>query len=140
MEVSAALIARPEPLEGVQPGEAALDHPALAAQARTVSDAPAGDPWGDASGAQLAAVDVVVVAAIGKQLPRTAARPATPAADRWNGIDQRDELGDVVTVAPGQAHRERDAAGVDDQVVLGARPPAVDRGRADVVPPLRART
>jgi hypothetical protein len=48
----------------VQPGEAALDDPTLFAQAGAVGDAAAGDPRGDAAGAQLAAVLVVVVAAV----------------------------------------------------------------------------
>ncbi len=139
MDVAAVLVAGAQPLEGVQPGEAALDHPALLAQARAVRDAAAGDPRGDAAGAQLSAVTVVVVAAIGEQLPRSAAGSAAPAPDRRDGIDQRDELGDVVAVAAGEGDGERDAAGVADQVVLGARPPAVDRRRADVVPPLSAR-
>jgi hypothetical protein len=65
-----------EPLEGVQPGEATLDGPAVSAQARAVREAAAGDPRGDAAGAELAAVDVVVVAAVGEQLPRAPARPA----------------------------------------------------------------
>jgi hypothetical protein len=140
VDVSAALVAGPESFEGVQPGEAALDHPALLAQAGAVGDAAAGDPWGDPAGAQLAAVDVVVVAAVGEQLARSAAGSAAAAADRRDGVEQRQELGDVVAVAAGEGDRERDAAGVADQVVLGAGTSAVDRGRADVVPPLRART
>ncbi len=66
MEVGAALVSGAEPLEGVQPGEAALDDPALFAQPGAVCDSAAGDPWGDAAVAQLAAVDVVVIAAVGQ--------------------------------------------------------------------------
>ncbi len=51
MEVGAALVTDAQPLEGVQPGEAALDDPALSAQAGAVGDAAAGDPWGDTAGA-----------------------------------------------------------------------------------------
>jgi hypothetical protein len=127
VEVGAAFVARAQPLEGVQPGEAALDHPAVSAEAGAVGDPAAGDPRGDAAGAQLAAVDVVVVAAVGEQLPGAPAGPAASAPDRRNGVDQRDELGDVVAVAAGEADGERDAAGVADQVVLGAGAPAVDR-------------
>ena len=137
MNVGPALIADAQPLERVQPGEAALDHPALLAQPGAVGHAAARDPRSDPAGAQLAAVDVVVIAAVGEQLPRTAARSP---ADRRDGIDQREQLGDVVAVAAGQADRERDAAGVADQVVLGARPSALDRGRADLVSPVSART
>jgi hypothetical protein len=127
VDVAAALVTGAQSLEGVQPGEAAFDHPALLSQTRAVRDPAAGDPRGDAAGAQLAAVDVVVVAAVGEQLPWAPAGPAASAPDRRNGVDQRDELGDVVAVAAGEADGERDAAGVADQVVLGAGAPAVDR-------------
>jgi hypothetical protein len=39
-------------------------------------------------------------------------------------------LGDVVAVGAGQRPGERDAACVDEEVVLGARTTAVDRARA----------
>ncbi len=123
-----------QPFDGVPPGEAALDHPALAAQVGAVGHAAAGDPWGDAAGAQLAAVDVVVVAAGGEQLPR-AAGSAPAAADRRDDVDQRNQLGDVVAVTPGQGDRQWDPTGVADQVLRAAGAAAVDRRRADVVPP-----
>jgi hypothetical protein len=126
VDVGAAFVARAQPFEGVQPGEAALDHPAVSAQAGAVCDPAAGDPRGDAPGAQPSAVDVVVVAAVGEQLPRLASRPATQTADRRNGIQQRDQLGDVVAVAAGQRDGQRDAAGVAEQMMLGAGPRAVD--------------
>ncbi len=95
---------------------------------------------GGAAGAQDAPVGVVVVAAVGVDLSWLAARPPSSAADRRDGVQQRDELGDVVAVPAGEGHRQRDAAGVADQVVLAARLAAVDRGWADVVPSLSART
>jgi hypothetical protein len=53
--MSAAFVAGAQPFEGVQPGDAALDHPAVAAQPGAVGDAAAGDPRRDAAGAELAA-------------------------------------------------------------------------------------
>jgi hypothetical protein len=53
VDVTAALVADAESFEGVQPGETALDHPAVSAQTRAVRDAAAGDPrqmtWGNPS-------------------------------------------------------------------------------------------
>jgi hypothetical protein len=40
---------------------------------------------------------------------------------------RRAKLGDVVAVAAGEGDHQREAAGGDDQVVLGAGPAAVDR-------------
>ena len=127
MDVAAAFVACAQSLEGVQPGEAALDDPPLTSQTGAVGDAATSDPRSDPALSKLATVDVVVVAAIGEQLPGSAAGAAAPSADRRDGADQRDELGDVVAVAAGQADRERDAAGIADQVVLGAGTAAVDR-------------
>ena len=60
------------------------------------------------------------------------------ASDGRDGVEQREQLGDVVAVAAGQGHRERDPMAVDDQVVLRARVATVDRGRPDVVPPFES--
>ena len=85
MDVGAVLVAGAQPFEGVQPGEAALDHPAAAAQPRAVGDAAAGDPRRDAALAELAAVGVVVVAAVGEQLPWApgGAGRAGPGSAEW---------------------------------------------------------
>ncbi len=89
-----------------------------------------GDLRGDAPGPQATAVDVVVVAAVGEKLARALERPPDAAAQRRHRLEQRQELGDVVTVAAGQQAGERQSAGIDEEVVLGARPAAVDRARA----------
>lgn len=102
MDVGAAFVAGAQPFEGVEPGEAAFDDPAVSAEAGAVCDPAAGDAWSDTPGAQLSAVDVVVVAAVGVQLPRSTAWPAAAAADGRHRLDQRDELGDVVAVAAGE--------------------------------------
>ncbi len=68
-----------------------------------------------------------VVAAVGEQLAGLAPGPAASSADRRDGVEQRQQLGDVVAIAAGQGHRERDAVAVDDQVVLGTGMAAVDR-------------
>jgi hypothetical protein len=111
----------------VQPGEAAFDDPAVSAQAGAVGDAAAGDAWGDAAGTKDPPVLVVVVAAVGEQLTRLAAGPATPTTNRWHRVQQREELRDVVAVVAGEGDRQRNAAGVADQVVLGTGTAAVDR-------------
>ncbi|GLX47876.1 hypothetical protein Shyhy01_08260 [Streptomyces hygroscopicus subsp. hygroscopicus] len=63
-----------------------------------------------------------------------------PAANRWDGIEQRQQLGDVIAVATGQKDRERSTALIGDQVVLGAGTAPVDRRRARVCPPFSALT
>jgi hypothetical protein len=76
------------------------------------------DAWSDPAGAQEPAVLVEVVAAVGEQLARLASRPPKQPTDRRDRVAQWEQLGDVVAVAASQRDRERDALGVDDQVVL----------------------
>lgn len=77
-------------------------------------------------------VDVAVVAAVGEQRVGLAAGLADSTADRRDGIEQRQELGDVVDVAAGQQDRKPSAVPVGDQMVLGAGPAPVDRREARV--------
>lgn len=118
MHVGPSLEAHQQAAELVQPGEAALDRPANAPEPRAVGGLAAGDHRADAALARLVAVDVVVVAAVGHQDAGPAAGTPHPACDRRHGVHQRDQLGDVVAVAAGQRDRERDARGVDEEMVL----------------------
>jgi hypothetical protein len=60
----------------------------------------------------------MVIAPVGEQPLGASSRTPRPAGDRADTIDQRQQLGDVVAVPAGQADRERNAAGVGDQMVL----------------------
>lgn len=72
--------------EAVQPRKTSLDHPAIGAQSGAVQGAAAGDHGHGAAGADLVAVDVVVVAAVGIQRVRLAAGPSDPVSDRGDRI------------------------------------------------------
>lgn len=118
VDVGSPFPADPQPPEAVQPRRTALDHPAVGAQPGAVSYSAPGDRGHDAAFADLVAVDVVVVAAVGEQGVWPAAGPADATADRRDGVDQRQELGDVVAVATGQQDCERSAVPVGDEVVF----------------------
>jgi hypothetical protein len=62
----------------------------------------------------------VVIAAVGDHQVGLLAWPAGLAGDRppVQVIQEREELGDVVAVAAGEGDRQRDAAGIDQEVVL----------------------
>lgn len=126
MEIGASLVADAEPFELVQPGEGSLDDPAHLAESGAVGDAASGDQGFDAPLPQQAAVLVEVVAPVGIQAPGLAAGTSPESPDRWDGVQKRQELGDVVPVAAGQGDGERGSAAVDNQVVLGAGAGAVD--------------
>ena len=130
MDVAAAFVADMEAAELVDPGEAAFDDPAPAAESGAVLGLASGDAGGDAALAEAAAVFLVVVAAVGNEQVGPAAGPAGAPADGRDTVEQRLELGDVVAVGARQDPGQRDAARVDEEVVLGARTAAVDRARA----------
>jgi hypothetical protein len=129
VHVGAALVADEEALEAVQPGEGALDDPAVTPQTGAVLGLPARDHRLDASLAEQPAVLVVVVAAVGDHAVRSMARPANKAAHRGHCIEERDQLGDVVAVRAGEREREREPLLVNEEMVLGAGTP-IDRARA----------
>ncbi len=123
-------------------GEAAFDDPALAPKAGSVFDAAAGDHRLDAARPEQASVLVVVIAAIGQHEVGLLSWPPWLALDRPGVqlVQQRDELGDVVAVAARERDGERDAGGVDEEVVLGARAGTIDGGWPGQEPPKSART
>ena len=91
---------------------------------------------GDLEAAGLVPVDLVVMDAVGVQVPGAAQWPAARTADRRDGLAQRDQLGDVVAVAAGGDCRERDAVRFDDQVLLAAGRVPAHRGRTGDRPAL----
>lgn len=121
MDDGEAFEADPEPAKVVQPGDGALDDPAGLAEATTVGLPTAGDFGMDSGGVQGLAVLVVVVAAITLNDYRLLQRASALAANGRNGLNQRNELGDIVPIGAGQDERERDPLRFGDEVVLGAR-------------------
>jgi hypothetical protein len=124
----------------VQPGEGALDDPAVAAETGAVLALAAGDDWFDPALPELSAVAGVVVAAVCDQLVGSAAWPTDRPAHRWHSVDERDQLSDVVAVAAGEREGERDPGLVDEEVVFGAQPSSVNRALARLGAPLFACT
>ncbi len=100
--------------------EAALDDPALFSEAGAVGCSAASDHRLNPERPQQPAVLVVVIAPVGQQPVGLLTRATDLAGDRPSVqiLEQRDQLGDVVAVAAGEADRQRDAAGVDEQMVL----------------------
>jgi hypothetical protein len=140
VDVGSAFPTDPQAPEAMQPRKASFDHPAVRAQSGAMACSAAGNGRHDAAVADLVAVDVVAVAAIGEQRVGFAARSSDTAADGGDRVEQGQQLGDVVAVAAGQQDRERGAVSVGDQVVLRACPAPVDRRGARVDPPFNALT
>ena len=99
VDVAAAVVADEQSFELVQPGEGALDDPAVAAEAGAVAGAAACDLGFDSALAKLAPVLVVVVAAVGADAIGSPFGPADFAAHGRDPIDQRDQLGDGISAS-----------------------------------------
>jgi hypothetical protein len=110
VDVVAAVGADEQPAAVVEPGEGALDDPALAAQPGAVFGLAAGDHRFDAALPKHPTVLVVVVAAVGDQCAGPPSRTTDAATDGRYAVEQFEQLRDVVAVAAGERPREREAA------------------------------
>ncbi len=105
-----------------QPGEGALDDPAMPAQPLLRLDPPTRDPVLDV--APLAGVPALrkVVALVGVRLLGPSSwTPPAPRPQRRDRVEERLEQHRVVDVRRGQEARERDALGVRNKMLLQAR-------------------
>lgn len=80
-----------------------------------------------------------IVAAIGVDDFGLLKWSATHAANGWNRVDERQQLGDVVSVRAGQDRADGDSVGVDEDVVLGAWSRAIRGVRTRLSPAPTAR-
>ena len=126
MDVVAAVGADEETAVFVEPGEGALDDPAVLSQRGAVGGLAPGDHGFDAAFPDQPAVLVVVVAAVGKQRLGSSPRSADAAADGRHLVEECEQLADVVAVTARERPRERDPAAVYEEVVLAACPAAID--------------
>ena len=140
MDVGAAVVADEQPFELVQPGEGALDNPAVAAEPGAVLAVAGCDLGFDAALAELTATTRVVIGTVAGHSLGSPTRPAELAAHGRHTVDERDQLRAVVAVAAGKRPGERDAAALDEEVVLGAQSGSINRARARLGAPLFACT
>jgi hypothetical protein len=101
MNIVALLVTDPQPPIAVQPRQRSLHSPAMAAQPLAALDAAPGDPGNDPSFSQRLTAERMVVALVGVQLLRPAARPARlPVVHGWDRVDGRLQQLAIVAVGP----------------------------------------
>lgn len=135
MDVSPALEAHAEAAEVMEPGDRALDHPAIDAEATSVLVGPVREEGADPALPHLAAMGFGAVGPVSVDLLGASTRVAHLAPDRGDRVNQRDELRDVVAVAAREDRRQRDAAAVHEDVVLASGPAPVDGAGPGFFPP-----
>jgi hypothetical protein len=139
VDVVADFPADTQPAEPVQECHGLFHDPADLAESGAVFGAFAGQDRGDAEVLDGCAVRLGVVGPVGVHRVGSVFGPAYFAAYGWDGVDEFEELGDVVAVAAGQDDGEWDARAVGDDVVFRAGLGAVDRTRTRFGPPFIAR-
>ena len=118
MDVSAALVAHPQPAELVQPPQGSLHHPAVHSQPAAVFRAPPSQGRRDVEPAQFLAMLSGIIGPVGVQPLGPAARSA-PLTPHWrHPVHQRQQLGYVVAIGPGQDGRQGDPVGLGEHVML----------------------
>src|SRR5262249_26181760 len=125
MNIGAAFVPDGETTKAVEPGQRALDDPAIDAEATAVGR-PAtceqrSNPWG----AQATTMRFGVVASVALERVGLTAWAAGPTPNGWQRGDHQVQMGDVIDVGGGHLRDERDAARVGDEMVFGTRLAAI---------------
>lgn len=135
MDLGGSVVAGSQAPELVEPGEGALDDPAVFSQAAAVGHVPFGQERLDPKGAELPAMRLAVVGPIALELFGSPAGSSPFSPDRRDAFEKGQKLGDVVPVGPGEVGREGNPPGVGEQVMLASRPcPVRGIGTGDFFP------
>ena len=134
-----SFVTNSEAAKPVQPSDGAFDDPARFSQAAAVLGSASRDLGLDASLQQRGAVRIGIVAAVGLDQSGFALGRTALAPDRRNGIDQGQQLRDVVAIGLGQNRRERNALRVGEQMVLRTGTTAIGWVRSSFFPAPKAR-
>lgn len=140
IEVGVPFVSDDEASELVDPGEGALDDPAVSAETLAALDAAAGDAGRDPAGTQVRAATLEVVALVGVELGGSFAGTASCLADGLDRVDGCRQGHAVVPVGARQGDGEGQASPIHDDVALGAGLAAIGRVRPRRVAPLFAGT
>lgn len=140
MNTRSALVTHGQPAETVEPGDGPLDHPAGAPQATAVWRAAPRELRQDAAAVEGVAMRLRIVGPIALDQTRLATRPTGTSAHGRHGVDQRQQLRDVVPVGRGQRRDERNPVRVGENVMLRPGLAAIGRVRSRFFPPRSARS
>ena len=140
MNAWTTLVAHIEPAKSVQPGQRPLDDPPGATEPAAMWPIAAREHGRDAALAQLVAVPLGVVSAIALHDDGFPAGWTRSTADRGHGVNEVEQLADVVAVGGGQPRDERNPLRVGKKVMFRPGLAAIGRVRSSFFPPRSARS
>jgi hypothetical protein len=118
MSARRSFVADGEVAVATEPSQRPLHDPAVAAQAGAALQPPSGDAREDAPAATGLPAVRKVISLVRVELTWASARPAAALADRRNGVDHALEALAVVDIRWAERERERNTAGVGEDVAL----------------------
>jgi hypothetical protein len=140
VDVGAPLVADGKAAEAVEPGERALDHPAVPAQTFAAVHPTPGDAGPNGAGAAFPAAPTVVIGLVGVERLGSPPGSSPTVTDARDGVQGGRQHHAVMAIGGAQTHPEGRAAAVDHKVALRARFAAIRRVRAGLGAPLFAAT
>src|SRR5829696_9340955 len=138
MDIRSPLIAHAQAAEVIEPGQRALDDPAMAAQADAGVDALAGNAHPNVAPGQRLPAARIVIALVGMKLVRPLAPLTRRRLDGRDGIQEVLEQHRVVPLGAAQERGERETGSLDHNMALRPRFAAIRRVRSDEIAPLLA--
>lgn len=139
MDVVATVVADAKASKSMQPCDGPFDDPAKATQSTTVTVIATRDEREDAVAPELLAMSAGVICAVAEDGDRSTTSVSERVFERRDARDQRQQLRDVVRIGAGDDGRERHAAAVGHQMMLGARARAIGGIRTRFFPAPMAR-
>ena len=140
MDVCATVVADEETAESVQPGEGALDFPAVATESFAGFPSGAGDARDDAAATAGCAIFRRVIGLVCVEFARPLAWSSDGSGDGLHRVEHALQHRRVVNVCRRHLDREGKSVSVDNQVMFAARAPSVARVRSGILAPLFAGT
>lgn len=140
MDVVAFFVSDAESAMSVQPRDGALNVPAKESESAAVFGVASCNQRAHLSFEQFYSVRVGIIRAVGDDEGRPFARTARFAGYRRDGVDEGDQLGDVMLVGTGDGDGKGNPLPIRDDVVFGTRFAPIRWIRARLGPPKTART
>jgi hypothetical protein len=140
MDTGPTFVADSEPAKAMQPREGPLDHPSGLAEAAAVGCAALGQLRSNTPRQQLITMWLRIIAAVSLDEPRPTHGAPDASGDRRHGIDQREQLSDVVPIGGRQRRDERNPVRVGENMMLRPGFAAIGRVRSSFFPPRNARS
>ena len=139
MNIRTPFIANSQPTKLMQPGKGTLNYPTSLTQATAISGSSFGQQRFDIQKSQSKPVWLRIIPAITLNNIRSFSRTSLFACYRWNCLNQRKKLGNIVTISAGNCGCKRHSVSIGNYMVLTAVFAPIRGVWAGFLPPKTAR-